>query len=161
MIYGFVVAFYSGLPGLWVAEKLRKKDSTLFHSVMRFQLTENVNLYKLVGLDFFVFCIKNTFFKHLNKKIKITKRLNLSEANNLLYEMTVSEICHLVGFLIVILFQIVFFFMSERMDVLISSTIFNIIFNLYPVLVQERNKLRIRKFITLIERRNQTAKIKR
>lgn len=143
----FLVAFYSGLPGLWIAQIMRKKDSPFFYAVKNFELTKNDNFYKLLGLNFFTFCLKNSFFRHFNKKIKLTKRPTGIQVNDLINEITLSEICHVFGFLFVLIFQILVFIKTERFHVLVFASIFNIIFNVYPVLLQERNKSRFKNLL--------------
>jgi hypothetical protein len=142
----FIVSFYSGLPGLWIAEIMRKKKSPFFNGIKNFELTKNSSFYKLLGLDFFTYCIKNTFFRHFNTKIRITKRPNINEINDLLNEVTISEICHLLGFMFVLIFQIISLITLGSYHMILFSSIFNTIFNVYPVLLQERNKLKLKNF---------------
>jgi hypothetical protein len=59
--------------------------------------------------------------------------------------MTESELCHLFGFAIVLVFQIVILIL-DRYAMFVFSFIFNTTFNPYPILLQERNKLRIKTF---------------
>lgn len=145
-----LIPVYSGLPGLWIAEIMRKKNSSFFYSVKNFELTKNIGFYKLMGLDFFTYCVKNTFFRHCNTKIKIAKKPDINVVNNLLNEITISELCHIFGFLIVLLFQITALILGLY-DMFWFSLIPNIIFNIYPVLLQERNKLRLRNFLKISE----------
>ena len=144
------IAIYSGLPGLWIAEIMRKKNASFFYSVKNFELTKNVGFYKLLGLDLFTYCVKNTFFKHCNTKIKITKKPTLQEADKLLNEITISELCHFFGCMLVILFQIAAL-IWELYEIFFFSLLFNTIFNIYPILLQERNKLRIRNFLKILQ----------
>lgn len=143
------VTIYSGLPGLWIAEILRKQNASFFYSVKNFAITKNIDFYKRLKLDFFVYCIKNTFFKHCNIKIRISKKPNISEIDKLLNEITISELCHFFGFVFVVVFQITALFLGLYI-MLFSSFLFNTIFNVYPVLLQERNKLRLRNFLATL-----------
>jgi hypothetical protein len=146
LVISFLLAFYSGLPGLWIAEVLMKKETGLFYAIKNFELTKKADIYKFLGIGFFVYCIKNTFFRRFNTKIRITKRPTIMEVNDLLNELTVSEICHLLGFTFVLVIQMIILTVSGLYDLLLFSSLFNLIFNVYPVLLQERNKLRLKNF---------------
>ena len=158
LVIGFLVAFYSGLPGLWIAKVMVKRNVRFFYAVKNFELTKNLTVYKFLRIDFFVYCIKNTFFRHFNTKIRMTKRPNLNEVDELRNELTISEICHVFGFVFVVIFQIVVLITSSLYDLLLFSSIFNIVFNLYPVLLQERNKLRLINFSNSFVRRSDRLK---
>jgi hypothetical protein len=145
-----LICIYSGLPGLWIAIIIRKKNSSFFYRVKNFEITKNVSFYKLLGLDLFTYFVKNTFFRHCNTKIKITKRPDIHEVDKLLNEITISELCHIFGFIIVLLFQITALIL-RLYDMLFSSLLFNTIFNIYPILLQECNKLRLRKFLVILQ----------
>lgn len=145
-----LIPIYSGLPGLWIAEIIRKKNSSFFYSVKNFELTKNIGFYKFLGLDFFTYIVKNTFFRHCNTKIKITKKPTIDEADKLLNEITISELCHFFGLVFVLLFQITVLILGLY-DMLFTSLLFNTIFNIYPILLQERNKLRLRNFLKVLE----------
>lgn len=144
------VAIYSGLPGLWIATIMRKKSSSFFYSIKNFEITKDVNFYKLLGINFFTYFVKKTFFRHCNAKIKVTKKPDINEVENLLNEITTSELCHLFGFIIVLLFQITALILGLY-DMFFSSLLFNTIFNIYPILLQERNKLRLRKLLVILQ----------
>ena len=144
------IAIYSGLPGLWIAEILRKRNSSFFYCVKNFELTKKVEFYKLLKLDLFTFFVKNTFFRHCNTKIRITKRPNIDEIDKLLNEITISELCHFFGFIFVLLFQIAIL-ISGFYVMFFSSILFNTIFNLYPILLQERNKLRLKNLLVILQ----------
>lgn len=143
------IAIYSGLPGLWIAEIMRKRNSSLFYRVKNFEITKNIHFYELLRVDIFTYFVKNTFFRHCNTKIKITKKPTLSEIDKLLNEITISELCHIFGFMFVVLFQITALILGLYI-MFFSSILFNTIFNAYPILLQERNKLRIRNFSEIL-----------
>lgn len=126
-----LIPIYSGLPGLWIAEIMRKQNASFFYFVKNFEITKNIGLYKRLRLDLFTYCVKNTFFRHCNTKIKITKKPTTDEADKLLNEITVSELCHIFGFIFVPLFQIITLFLGLY-DMFFSSILFNTIFNVYP-----------------------------
>lgn len=144
-----MIAIYSGLPGLWIAEIIRKYNCSFFYSAKNFEITKNIGFYKLLKLDLFTYCVKNTFFRHCNTKIKITKKPTIQEIYKLLNEITISELCHFFGFIFVLIYQIVTLILSLY-EMFFSSILFNTIFNVYPILLQERNKLRLRNFLSIL-----------
>ena len=61
-------------------------------------------LNKNIGIKYFKWIVKNTFFKFFNQKIKLENRnTDLTIIRN---EMTFSEISHLIGFIFVTIFAI-------------------------------------------------------
>ena len=99
---------------------------------------------KNIGIKYFKWIVKNTFFKFFNQSIKIkNKKTNLTEVRK---EMTTAEINHLFGFLFA---TVVAIYMSITKDFLYVLTIMvaNILMNLYPSLLQQENKRRIDKVI--------------
>ncbi len=107
-------------------------------------------LNKTIGLEYFKWIIKNTFFKYLNQKIKLeTKK---TDFNNIRNEMTLAEISHLVGFIFVAIFAIYFSF-KVNLTYGLSIMIPNTLLNLYPSLLQQENKRKIDK---LINRQNRS-----
>lgn len=105
---------------------------------------ENDFLNRILGLNQFCWIIKNTFFKFLNQKIRISNRnTNLEDLKT---EMTLAEISHLVGFLFVTLFAIYY---SLKIGVFYGATMMipNVLMNFYPSLLQQKNKRRINRLI--------------
>ncbi|MGJ8660202.1 MAG: hypothetical protein ACSHWV_10130, partial [Cellulophaga fucicola] len=99
---------------------------------------------KHIGLNYFKWIVKNTFFKFFNQKIKVEhKKTNLTEIRN---EMTLSEISHLIGFIFVTFFAI-YTSVTKSYLVGLAIMVVNILMNLYPSLLQQENKRRINKLI--------------
>jgi hypothetical protein len=105
---------------------------------------ESKSLNKNIGMEYFKWFVKNTFFKFLNQKIKLENKNN--DFKNIRDEMTLAEISHLVGFIFVALFAIYF---SFRVNLIYGLAIMipNIFLNLYPSLLQQENKRRIDKLM--------------
>ena len=99
---------------------------------------------RIIGINYFKWIVKNTFFKYFNQKIKMgSGNINLHELKN---EMTLAEISHLIGFLFVSVFAI-FYCFKISLAYGVSIMIPNIFLNLYPSLLQQENKRRIGKLI--------------
>jgi hypothetical protein len=105
---------------------------------------KNERLNKRMGLGIFKWIVKNTFFKFFNQKLKISKKIEISDLNYLRNEMTISEISHLVGFAFVTIFALLKTINSDYLFALIIMIV-NILMNLYPSLLQQENKRRIDK----------------
>lgn len=100
------------------------------------------SLNKKIGIDYFKWIVKNTFFKFLNQNIKLENR-NI-DFKNIRNEMTMAEISHLVGFIFVLFFAIYYCF---KVSILYGLAIMipNTFLNLYPSLLQQENKRKIDK----------------
>lgn len=107
----------------------------------------------MIGLGAFKWIVKNTFFKYFNQKLKLNRKIELTELNELRKEMTFSEINHLIGFAFVTIFAFVKFSNGNYLFALIIMIV-NILLNLYPSLLQQENKRRIDKLLTSVVNRN-------
>lgn len=102
------------------------------------------SLNKNIGMNYFKWVVKNTFFKFFNQKIKLENKNN--DLKNIRNEMTLAEISHLVGFIFVALFAIYYSF-RVSLTYGLPMMIPNILLNLYPSLLQQENKRKIDKLI--------------
>lgn len=102
------------------------------------------SLNKKLGIPYFKWMVKNTFFSFFNQKIKLeNKNIDLKTIRN---EMTLAEISHLVGFIFVAFFALYYSFrISFAFGLIIMVP--NTFLNLYPSLLQQENKRRIDKLI--------------
>ncbi|WP_134087975.1 hypothetical protein [Olivibacter sp. XZL3] len=108
-------------------------------------------LNQLIGLGFFKWMVKNTFFKFFNPKLHLKTRIDQTDLDTLRREMTTAEISHLIAFMFVCFFALDKFL---RSDFLFGCTmmIVNIGMNLYPSLLQQVNKRRIDKLAKKLQR---------
>ena len=113
-------------------------------SNLNFVRKEKLN--RILGLNIFKWIVKNTFFKFFNQKLKVKKKIEKIDINNLRNEMTISEIDHLIGFGFVTIFAMVKLFNFNYLFSLVIMIV-NILMNLYPSLLQQQNKRRIDKLI--------------
>ncbi len=101
----------------------------------------------LIGLKFFKWIVKNTFFKFFNQKIKIDNpNVDLIQLRS---EMTKSEIDHLIAFIFVCFFVFKELFVGSLLFSFIILSV-NILMNLYPSLLQQENKRRLDRLSRLI-----------
>ncbi|WP_262710669.1 glycosyl-4,4'-diaponeurosporenoate acyltransferase CrtO family protein [Echinicola rosea] len=115
-----------------------------YNRLSHLNFIESKTVNKYIGLFYFKWVVKNTFFKFFNQKIKIqNKNTSLADIRR---EMTIAEISHLIGFIFVAVIAVL---KSISVNPVCGATIMlvNIIMNLYPALLQQENKRRLDKLI--------------
>ncbi|MCU0444059.1 MAG: hypothetical protein MUE85_04020 [Microscillaceae bacterium] len=142
LTFGTSISIVSWMIGIIFNGIFGKTD--FYKKLSNLNFIESKSLNKNIGMKYFKWLVKNTFFKFLNQKIKLEKKND--DLKNIRNEMTLAEISHLVGFMFVALWAIYF---SFRVNLLYGLTIMipNIFLNLYPSLLQQENKRRIDKLI--------------
>lgn len=141
-IFGISMSVISWIVGMILNSVLIKTDYYKKFSNLNFITSKKLN--KIIGIKYFKWIVKNTFFKFFNQKIKVEhKKTDLTEIRN---EMTFSEISHLIGFVFVIFFAV---YKSFSVNIIFGLTMMigNVLMNLYPSLLQQENKRRIDKLI--------------
>lgn len=145
LLLSISITFISWIIGMSINAVLRKTEFYNKNlSSLNFIKSENLN--KIIGIGIFKWIVKNTFFKYLNQKLKLKKKIEKTDLNKLRNEMAITEIDHLIGFFFVTIFVFVKFFNFNYLFGLIMMTV-NILMNLYPSLLQQENKRRIDKLI--------------
>lgn len=143
--FSISIAFISWIVGMIITALVRKTD---FYnrqlSNLNFIKTEAFN--KVIGIGIMKWIVKYTFFKFFNQKLKINRKMNVSDLKNLRTEMTKSEIDHLFAFVFVMIFVIMMILKNNYLFALIILLV-NVIMNLYPSLLQQQNKRRIDKLL--------------
>lgn len=139
---GMSLSVISWIVGMILNSILTK--TKYYEKLSSLNFIENKALNKKIGIDYFKWIVKNSFFKFFNQKIKLENKN--TDLTIIRYEMTLAEISHLIGFAFVVFFAIFFCF---RVSLAYGLTIMipNIILNLYPSLLQQENKRRIDKLI--------------
>lgn len=142
LTFGIFISFISWTIGLIFNSILLKTG--YFKKVSNLNFIESKTLNKIIGIGYFKWIVKNTFFKFFNQKIKLeNKKTELSDIRR---EMTIAEIGHLIGFVFVI-FVAIYKYMTHNFLFAFIIMIVNILMNLYPSLLQQENKRRIDKLI--------------
>ncbi|QDO94687.1 hypothetical protein FNB79_12190 [Formosa sediminum] len=142
LTFGISISFISWIVGMILNSILVKTEYYEKLSNLNFIVSRNLN--KKIGIGYFKWIVKNSFFKFFNQKIKLeNKKVELTEIRK---EMTLAEISHLIGFVFVIFFAV---YKSFTHNLLFGLTIMivNVLMNLYPSLLQQENKRRIDKLI--------------
>lgn len=142
LTFGISISFISWIVGMILNSILVKTEYYKKISNLNFITSNTLN--KNIGIEYFKWIVKNSFFKFFNQKIKLkNKKTELTEIRK---EMTIAEISHLIGFIFVIIFAIYKSVTHNYLFGLIIMTV-NVLMNLYPSLLQQENKRRIDKLI--------------
>lgn len=146
IIFGISVSFFSWIIGIVLNTILMMTRYYERLSYMNFIESKTINKY--LGLRYFKWIVKNTFFKYFNPGIKIRSRsTDLTEIRR---QMTIAEIGHLIGFLFVLVFAIYWSIVHGLLFGLVIMMA-NVFMNLYPSLLQQENKRRIDKVINRLQ----------
>ncbi|WP_108840538.1 hypothetical protein [Aquimarina sp. Aq78] len=144
LIFGISISFISWIVGMIINAILLKTEFYKKISNLNFITSETIN--KNIGINYFKWIVKNTFFKFFNQKIKLeNQKIDLTEIRR---EMTIAEISHLIGFVFVTFFAS-YKSITENYSFGQVIMIVNVLMNLYPSLLQQKNKRRIDKLIKI------------
>jgi hypothetical protein len=102
---------------------------------------ESLEFYRALGVEFFRNRLINSPFKKLNQRVYLKGRKDYIAV--FLEETKRSETSHLIGLLIGMFFHIVFI-VNNAVIALVCSVFFNLVMNLYPILLQRFNRIKIR-----------------
>ncbi len=148
-IFGISCVCVSGLAGFLVFLLLKKGNG--LSSITKLILIKNPNSYKYLGVGIFKQLIVKTPLRLGNPKIKIN-RFNIKELKRVRNEIIKSEISHFFGFIISQLIALVYLMFLNNVSVFITISVLNVPMNMYPVLLQQMNRLRITELIEKRER---------
>jgi len=136
--------FGSWLIGLIVNNAI--KSMPFYPLITNFNFIKKESTNRAIGITGFKWMVKHTFFKYFNQKLKFEKRPSISELQNIRNEMVYAEIGHLIAFIFIFIVTIVIV-SSGQFVYAVILLICNIIFNLYPSLLQQKNKNRIDRIL--------------
>ena len=124
------------------------KNTKLYHLINENTISENESFYKFLGTGIIKKLFINTPLKNFNTQIVINKsKLNITALNDLKMKMTDAEIGHIVAFVVIIATSGFLYILNQNGFVIVVLNGLNITFNLYPILIQQQNKLKIDKMI--------------
>ncbi len=155
LIFGYIsfsisLVFIPWIVGIIVTSLITKTD-VYNHKLSNLNFIKNEKINNLIGIGLTKWIVKNSFFKFLNQNLKVNKKINVSDLNALRMEMTKSEIGHLIAFLFVLIIVVIIILKHEFLFALIVLIV-NIIMNLYPSLLQQKNKRRIDRLIIKLQK---------
>ena len=139
------MVFISWIVGMIITALVRK---TNFYNgqLSNLNFIESEILNKIIGVGIVKWIVKYTFFKFFNPKLKINRKIDISDLRTLRAEMTKSEVDHLFAFVFVLIFVVVMILKDKYLFAFIILLL-NTIMNLYPSLLQQQNKRRIDRMI--------------
>jgi len=145
-IFSITFTFGFSLVGLTINNLIKEKP--FYNNLSNLNFIESDTANRYLGVLFFRKLILNSFWRHFNQTVKITERPDRKKLLALRKEMTYAEISHLIAFVCVVITAIIIRPKSHLYsDAFISILIFNIIFHIYPPLLQQYNKRRLDKVI--------------
>ena len=150
MIFNYIsfsisIVFFSFIVGM-IITALIKKTNFYNNQLSNLNFIKNELTNNIIGIGVIKWIVRNTFFKFLNQKIKIERKINITDLKNIRNEMTKSEIDHLFAFVFVLIFITILYFKQNYLFATVMLLV-NIAMNLYPSLLQQQNKRRIDKLI--------------
>lgn len=152
IVFSISISFISWMFGMIVNALI--KDSDYYYKLSHLNFLKNDKYNKVIGLDLLTWVVKNTFFKFFNQSLTLDNAARGPELENLYKEMTIAEISHLIGFIFVLFFAV---YKGITHNYLFGLTILvvNILMNLYPSLLQQKNKRRISRLIIINNKRTE------
>ena len=150
--FSLSIACISWLVGIIVNSVVSKAPfykARLYH--LNFISNEKVN--RLLGLGVFKWLILHSFFKYLNPKLSIHKRISVSELGDYRLEMTKAELNHLFAFAFMAIFIGIKIFQQHYLFA-VTMLLVNILMNLFPSLLQQQNKRRIDQYLHILKQRS-------
>ena len=143
--FSISIVFFSFIVGM-IITALIKKTNFYNNQLSNLNFIKNELTNNIIGIGVIKWIVRNTFFKFLNQKIKIERKINITDWKNIRNEMTKSEIDHLFAFVFVLIFITILYFKQNYLFATVMLLV-NIAMNLYPSLLQQQNKRRIDKLI--------------
>lgn len=142
LTFGIAISVISWMVGMIFNAALVKTE--YYNKISNLNFLESERFNTIIGIKYFKWIVKNTFFRFFNQKITLKdKKTTLTEIRK---EMTIAEISHLIGFIFVTLFA-VYKSISHNYFFGLAVMIVNVFMNLYPSLLQQENKRRLDKLI--------------
>jgi hypothetical protein len=104
---------------------------------------ESKQLYEFLGIRFFQYCLVHSFFRHMNPRVYL-KNKGRHYLEVYFEETKQSETSHIFSGIVTGVVQI-YFFIAQEWVAGVSLTVFSIIFNLYPFMLQRYNRLSLNR----------------
>ena len=151
IIFSITFAFGFSIAGMLLNNAI--KNQPFYRKLSHYNFVKNEAINKYLGVLLFRKIIVSSFWRHLNPAVKITGRASLSKLVALRNEMTHAEISHLIAFICTLIVAILIRSKKHLYhDAFVPIIVCNIIFHVYPPLVQQYNKRRLDKVIKRISR---------
>ncbi|WP_255457739.1 hypothetical protein [Flavobacterium sp. MK4S-17] len=139
------IVFATAVFGLLLNNALNRKAFYKKFKNMNFLKSENANRY--IGVILMKRIIIHSFWKNLNPALRLNSAEGKGNIIRLYDEMTNAEISHLIGFLLTLIIILISYWADFHSGIIVPLMVANIIFHLYPALLQQYNKRRIKRFL--------------
>ncbi|WP_200977557.1 hypothetical protein [Echinicola sp. 20G] len=157
LIHIVCMTAFSWLIGLVVNENIKK---TFFREKLKhFSLIKSSRWEKLLGIKLFGKILTSSTINYWDYQGKFkngSKSYSLEELENDRFDL---EIGHLIGFISLGLITLFNFFVGYGLSFIIWLSATNIIFNFYPYLWHQRNRIRVHKVIESPEKQPTNSSI--
>lgn len=112
---------------------------------------ETPSFFKKAGVPIYQYILINSFVRHFNPRVYF--RGKTREYIKTYHEETkIAETCHIVALIPTLVFQLIYLFQEQYTDFWLVG-LFNILFNLYPILLQRQNRFMLEaKFQSLLDK---------
>lgn len=149
--FSLSIAIISWIVGI-ITNAILAKTTFYQKKLSSLSFIQNEKVNQWLGLTPFKWIITHSFFKFLNPKLSIKKRILAKELGEYRLEMTTAELNHLFAFAFMTIFIFVKIFQGLYLFALIMLLV-NLLMNLYPSLLQQQNKRRIDRYLEILKRR--------
>ncbi len=127
------------------------RDSRAYRFFYNNTFSSDPDFYKRIGTDYVRNLIRFSPLKYFNQRIHLSrKKADKNELLKLKREMTDAEFGHVIGFISVWIVVGFFYYFGVKIIVVFILSFLNIVFNLYPVFIQQANKLRVNKLLSRV-----------
>jgi len=150
--FSFSIAFISWTVGI-ILNALLAKTAFYQPRLTKLNFIKNEKVNSLLGLGLFKYVLLHSFFKFFNPKLSIKKKIMASELTEYRQEMTKAELNHLLAFGFMNVFIFIKIFQCLYLFALMMNLV-NLLMNIYPVLLQQQNKRRIDKYLSILSLRS-------
>jgi hypothetical protein len=139
----FWLTVVSTLFIIFLLQKTDLKFSKVYFQIRKLEYSSK--LYRVIGVTFFKKILQRFYLPKVTLKISLRDR-SKSEISHIENQMEQAEQIHVLGFILIVIVSIIFSILRD-VSFILWFTIFNILMNLYPVLLQRYNRNRIRIII--------------
>lgn len=154
--FSIAITFSTMVVGAFIVEGLKK--SAYYEQLSSLRFIKNDRINQLIGLGFIKWAVTKTFWRHFNPKLQVKPAADIAGIKSLRQEMANAEIAHLIALMIQTVIILVLWGLGWGQTQLVILTVMNILLNLYPSLLQQRNKARLDRVIAVLERRSGVVK---
>lgn len=135
------VVFSAAIVGMIVNKAIVNKPFYAGLRHLNFIKSEKLN--KILGVTLLRYIILHSFWKFLNPGLKLDKAKGREKLLWLRAEMTNAEISHLIGFVLGLMVMLASCITHYKTGIILPLFIANVLFHLYPALLQQYNKRRV------------------